>query len=447
MFRRSFTFLLIFSFLFALTGCGAALWGQETSNRPPQAQYEQSITIIAPTDYMDYTQNDSILHEPLRGKITGDNLRVRETPGDGEVLGHLNIGDLVEIIGITHVDDAIWCNIGWGWISLQYIYLIDFNIQGGIMAFFPEGVYLLEFPGSQYSGTTRLSHDGYLCIWQMVTIDDTVWGMTDSGWVDMGYATVPGNAKVYLGTVFEQEEVTEPTEPIPTETNPKPENTVKPTPNNTPLVGDWTQFSPSDFISGGFITTQHWVFYADGTFNTSDCEYIYFPDQDGLYGASGGWSESGVYTYDGNTLVLYYQSHFSDDPDDCGSLNKVESYTGKISNDIVNFGSFTLCRGSDVNQWICTTIKQNAGLGGSQLVSVWHNSERSYSFYSDGTYEESSAQGNHQGHYACINDKLYLVYNKNHFELFLFRVSGDTLTTEAMAYYGTETQEYNRGNE
>lgn len=395
-----------------------------------------------------------LLDTALRGQITGDTLRVRDNPGDGEVLDYLDAGDWVEIYYITHVDETLWCHIGSGWISMDYVHLTDFDLQACFPAYFSEGTGLYDQPGRIYSGNRLLGDDCYLIIYKLRTIDETVWGQTDKGWVQMGAAILPGNVRIMNGTAFEYEDQ-ETTAPTQEQTQPTQDNTIKPTPNNTKLVGSWMQFSPKDFLATGSFNPISWYFGADGTFSTGTCEYAYFDDQGGFYGASGGGGYSGVFTYDGTNLVLYYQYYSDADPSAGGHVDKTERYTGTISNDTVTFGNMQLCRGDNINHMIRDVVVNNAGHGGSSLQASWYNYEdRAYTFYTDGTFYESSVEGDSYGHYICINGTVYMAYNKrnnqpsSYLYVASYSISGDTLTLEHFSMqYGTVRNQYERGTE
>ena len=60
------------------------------------------------------------------GIITGNGLNIRSGPGTNYAsVGTLNTGDRVVIVNTTTVGDTTWGNIAQGWISMQFVDILE----------------------------------------------------------------------------------------------------------------------------------------------------------------------------------------------------------------------------------------------------------------------------------------------------------------------------------
>lgn len=140
----------------------------------------------------------ALFNYSLRGEVTGDTLRIRMTPGDGEVVGHLDTGDQVIITQITHVNQTLWCYIGSGWISMDFVLLPDFNIHRGFVALFKNETQYYPQPGGSASSGS-VSANSTVSIFELYTMGTAIWGRSNRGWVDMSQATLPYGVHLSTG--------------------------------------------------------------------------------------------------------------------------------------------------------------------------------------------------------------------------------------------------------
>ena len=425
--------LILCTLLCSLGGCFQTGSEQQTQDYD-KPDFPYAIH-TAPVDQMQNDPMAELFALPLQGQITGDRLRIRTSPGEGEVIGHLNTGDRIAISMITHLDEVMWCYNGDGWISMDYVTLPDFNIHGGFPALFPYGTSTRIDPNQTGRGDGSLGPGTYVNIWQLYSADTVLWGRCDYGWVNMSECALPNGLRLMIGQYTQALAPTVPTAP-PT-TAPSGSNELMPagTPNSTKLVGQWQAFSLEDFWRHGSFHPVSWSFYADGTFCVSSCEYAYFEELGGFGGASGSGEEYGLYTYDNKTLKLHY--YYYSDPGGIIYGERTETYSGRINGNVVDFGDIYLWKDQDFNALIRQSIRENPGKGGSAMVGSWKNDNGQFmTFHDDGTFSVNFSNGEGIGVYACINDQLFLVYSnrngstKDYLYWSTYTLSGDHLSLQ-----------------
>ena len=68
------------------------------------------------------TNNSGTTTGTQKGTVIGNGLRIRSGAGtDYDVVGSLNKGDKVTITAQKTVGGTVWCNIGTGWISMDFV--------------------------------------------------------------------------------------------------------------------------------------------------------------------------------------------------------------------------------------------------------------------------------------------------------------------------------------
>lgn len=411
--------------------------------------------------------------EGLGGVIYGGNTMVYIEPYlNAEVCTQFTEGTRVVIYYLSGTDSMMWAFTAEGWVPMEYIFLDNAPEPGCVpVAFHPELSVLMD---------SALSN-GELYLTGLMESQGILWGeIGHSYWISMDFLVFHAQIQIFLqdGSLFEPDlnrELTNltpnfvfpngsiggyvPNEPeTPTEGNEPTHNTDPTTgtepsagngpqpPKDTSLVGTWVRFDPDAFLAYGAVNPMNWIFYADGTFYTGGCEYMYMYDQGGWYGASGGWGYGGNYFYDGNELVLEY-THFIGDDGSSDSYRNTERYSCRVDGDTVTFGDTTLCRGEEVNPAVHSCIQSNAASRvRSDLVGTWNgNNGTTLTLNADGTFSESGS-GSYTGWFLFRDESLYLAYQGRGGFIGMFNISvGDgTLTCQTIYQWETLTIQYTR---
>lgn len=171
------------------------------------------------------SREDAPAEDPLVCTVVYDNLDVhKKASADSKVLGQLPQGLEVEILEQKVADDLTWgyidaltlpdgTKIKAGWIDLEYVALPGDPIPGQEdpteepttnvepepdpvvvnMGTITAGeLNIREEPGSKYDSVGTYHNGDRIEILETKTVDDTLWGRTNQGWVGMGYVRMDG---------------------------------------------------------------------------------------------------------------------------------------------------------------------------------------------------------------------------------------------------------------
>ena len=143
----------------------------------------------------------------LTACVTGDDLCVRDNPGTiAPKLDSLDTGHNVTIWGISYVDDTLWAYIQYsqggthsGWVSMDFLRLDDYNMVAAFPVFFSNATPVYTNPGQTHVSFSTMDAGTTVAIKSLRLTSNTMWGRVDSGWVDLTYATLPGNIQLAEG--------------------------------------------------------------------------------------------------------------------------------------------------------------------------------------------------------------------------------------------------------
>ena len=147
----------------------------------------------------DDTPSQGTTPSQLIGTVSGtDDLRIRKGPGvTYAVAGFLAPGTQVTILEQKTVDSVTWGRIDKGWVSMEYISLSN---QGGssggqtgstvsITVRVNSELRIRSDAGMNFEVVGLLPAGSKIVILEQKTVDSTVWGRMDRGWISMDYVT------------------------------------------------------------------------------------------------------------------------------------------------------------------------------------------------------------------------------------------------------------------
>ena len=140
------------------------------------------------------------------GTVSGSGLNIRSGPGTGYgSVGSLNKGDRVNILEQFTYDGTTWGCIKNGWISMDYVEVDggstnnnnnnnnnnsgsdDLNVQATITG---SDVNIRSGPGTNYGVVGSLNKGERVTLITRQTVNGTIWGKIEQGWICMDYAQV-----------------------------------------------------------------------------------------------------------------------------------------------------------------------------------------------------------------------------------------------------------------
>lgn len=394
----------------------------------------------------------------------------------------LEPNDRVTVYALTGAEGILWASTEYGWIPMQHIFLDKAPEPGCVPTEINRDIFIAGASGFDYTQVFP-NGSGELFLTNIYEDNGILWAeIAHSSFTSLDFLVFPGGIQILLqdGTPYSpdpsrvmsgylsgitfpdgsvpaipgtpedpghQETPSQPETPTDKNEPTSPGSTAQP-PKDTSLIGSWVHFDSDEFLARGSVDPTNWIFYADGTFYTGSCEYMYMYDQGGWYGASGGWGYGGNYFYDGNELVLDYNSFISDDPSEDGNYSSTELYSCSVSGNYATFGANTLYRADDINDAIRSCIQSNAASRvRSDLVGTWNGSNgTTLAMNDDGTFSENGSDGSYTGWFTCCGEYLYLVYQgRNGFiAMFDFTVGDGTLTCQTGSQWEYTTIQYTR---
>ena len=127
-----------------------------------------------------------------KGLVTGTTLNVRSGPGTkyDSVKSYGNL-TRVNILEQIKIGNTTWGCTKDGWISLDYVYIDGTTGDGaGTGTVSGSNVNIRSGPGTNYDVVGSYSQGDSVEIYAQFTINNTVWGCTNKGWVCMDYVEV-----------------------------------------------------------------------------------------------------------------------------------------------------------------------------------------------------------------------------------------------------------------
>lgn len=162
------------------------------------------------------SDNQGTTSTQVAGTVTGSgDLRIRKGPGvTYAVAGFLAPGTKVTILEQKTVDSVTWGKIDKGWVSMDYISTsedtgnVSTPNQGGTSSTQVVGTVSSELRIRSGAGVTfevvgLLPAGSKVTILEKKTVDSTVWGKTERGWISLDFVTFDGSTTL-PEDVFEQ---------------------------------------------------------------------------------------------------------------------------------------------------------------------------------------------------------------------------------------------------
>ena len=124
-----------------------------------------------------------------KGIITGSGLNIRSGPGTKyDSVGNYSKGDRVSILEQFTIGESTWGCTDKGWISMSYVYVDGTDVGesgGGVVN--TDGLRIRSGPGTSYDVVATYDEGDEITILYQVTVGDTTWGCTSTGWVSLAY--------------------------------------------------------------------------------------------------------------------------------------------------------------------------------------------------------------------------------------------------------------------
>lgn len=203
----------------------------EDTDKDNDTEKEPDVS-VDPDDSQDSdTEADSGV---TRGVVTASNLCVRSGPGTNyAIVSTIPKGTELVILQQTLVNGTVWGQIESGWVCMTYVEITS----GGSAAVCTGMVTATSLSIRSAAGTGNAVVGTYyrgdvVQILELVTVNNTVWGRTEKGWICMDYVqvgvNVPSQPEETPDTPEDTETPTDPETPEDTETPTDPETPVDP---------------------------------------------------------------------------------------------------------------------------------------------------------------------------------------------------------------------------
>lgn len=131
----------------------------------------------------------------MNGKITADALRIRSGPGAvNPIVGFYYQNDNVVISETVLADSVYWGKTDRGWISMNYV-LSDFtsnddaSANTGVKTVIADCLRIRKEIGTDSRIAALLYYGDNVTVLETKTVDGTVWGRVDRGWICMDYVS------------------------------------------------------------------------------------------------------------------------------------------------------------------------------------------------------------------------------------------------------------------
>ena len=160
--------------------------------------------------------------------ISKTGLNIRSGPGTGNrIVGAYQSGQSIRILEQTNVSGAAWGRTDKGWVSMQYVQMLEGqNNQGAVYGIVDcsGGLNIRSGAGVGYAPVGSYAPGSRILVLEQVTAGGRKWGRTDKGWVCMDYVRLEQDEDQVPEDTRPEETPPETTVPEPTEPEPTPEN-------------------------------------------------------------------------------------------------------------------------------------------------------------------------------------------------------------------------------
>lgn len=129
-----------------------------------------------------------------KGKIKADALRIRAAAGTANpIVGFYYQNEIIEISEKVLIDSVYWGKTHRGWINMDYVTITSSSeetaqpAKTGTMTVIADCLRVRKGTGTDYRISALLYYGDTITVFDTVTVDGTVWGRVDKGWICMDY--------------------------------------------------------------------------------------------------------------------------------------------------------------------------------------------------------------------------------------------------------------------
>ncbi len=168
---------------------------QETEPQPPQETEQAPIEVPVPQPEQEPsgsgTNTESVF---LNGTVKADALRIRAGAGtDYRIVGFYYQNNTVVITEKILIDSVYWGKTDKGWINLDYVLTDSVSeetvqpAEGTRMTVIGDCLRVRKGTGTNYRIAQLLYYGDSVIVYETVTVEGTVWGRVENGWICMDY--------------------------------------------------------------------------------------------------------------------------------------------------------------------------------------------------------------------------------------------------------------------
>lgn len=157
--------------------------------KPEQTEPETTEPSVPETTVPDVTKPEDNV-TGTAGTVTAAGLNIRQTPGDGAIVGTYRRGDRIIILEKKLLYSTYWGRTDKGWVSLAYVDLDegDEDAMTGRSGIITAGVLCIRSgPGTGNAVIGTYTGGQTVIILETTRVGVTLWGRTDKGWICMDY--------------------------------------------------------------------------------------------------------------------------------------------------------------------------------------------------------------------------------------------------------------------
>jgi uncharacterized protein YgiM (DUF1202 family) len=132
----------------------------------------------------------------LRGTIKADALRIRSAAGTANpIVGFYYQNDIVEITQKVIADSVYWGKTNRGWINMDYFTQVPPGeavsppANDGTKTVIADCLRVRKGTGTDYKISALLYYGDKVTVLETVTVDGTLWGRIEQGWICMDYVS------------------------------------------------------------------------------------------------------------------------------------------------------------------------------------------------------------------------------------------------------------------
>ena len=155
---------------------------------PPQQETQPEQDASESTDKTESTAAE--------GRITADALRIRSGPGtEYSIVGFYYQDDIVAVSEKTLTGSVYWGKTDRGWIHMDYFQAVSSggesapSTEGTVMTVIADCLRVRKEIGTDSRIAALLYYGDTVTVYETQTVDGTVWGRVDKGWICMDYVT------------------------------------------------------------------------------------------------------------------------------------------------------------------------------------------------------------------------------------------------------------------